>query len=351
MKNKLNLPNDLLKPPKVGDIIEGKIIGVGKSTVYLDLGAFGTGIVYGKEFYEGKDVLKEAKIGDTLPVKILSLDNEEGFIELSVSQAKEEMSWQKLAKIKQNDETIKVKILGANKGGLLTKVFGITAFLPVSQLSPEHYPRVEEGDQAEILKRLKKFVGKEMEVKILDLSQKEEKLILSEKAKEIEKIKEKLKHYKVGDVVEGEITGVLDFGAFIKFGDNLDGLIHISELDWRLIEDPTEIVKVGDKVKAKIIDISNGKVSLSLKALKENPWKEFAKKHKEGEEIAGTVSKFDDFGAFIKINENIQGLCHISQFGSEEKMKELLEVGKKYTFKILSIDPNQYRLTLALKPK
>jgi len=349
MKNKIKLPDELLKPLKVGDIVEGKIIGAGKSAVYLDLGAFGTGIVYGKEFYEGKEVLSKAKIGDTLAAKIISLDNEDGFIELSVSRAKEELSWEKLAEIKKKDETIKVKILGANKGGLLTKLCGISAFLPVSQLAPEHYPKVEEGNQTEILKRLKKFVGKELEVKILDLSQKEEKLILSEKAKEIEKIKEKLAKYKVGDVVEGEITGVLDFGAFVKFGDNLDGLIHISELDWKLIEDPSEIVKVGDKVKAKIIDISNGRVSLSLKALKENPWEKFASSHKEGEEISGTVYKFDDFGAFVQINENIQGLCHVSQFGSEERMKQTLEIGKNYKFKILSIDPTQYRLTLALK--
>ena len=258
MKNKTKLPNDLLKPPKVGDIIEGKIIGVGKAAVYLDLGAFGTGIIYGKEFFEGKEILKNLKIGDKVVTKIISLDNEEGFIELSVSQAKEELSWQKLEKLKQNDETIKVKILGANKGGLLTKVSGIQAFLPVSQLAPEHYPRVEEGNQTEILKRLKKFVGKELEVKILDLSPKEGKLILSEKAKELEKIKEKLAKYQVGDIVEGEITAVLDFGAFIKFGEGLDGLIHISELDWKLIEDPSKIVKVGDKVKAKIIEISNG---------------------------------------------------------------------------------------------
>ena len=357
MKNNFEIPNDLLKPPKVGEIIEGKIIDVGKSAVYLDLGPFGAGIIYGKEFYEGKDILKEMKIGDSLFAKIVNLDNEKGYIELSISQAKEELTWQKLVKKKEQKETIKAKILGANKGGLLTKISGISAFLPVSQLSSEHYPRVEGGDETKILKELKEFVGKELEVKILDLSKKEGRLILSEKAKEMDKIKEILKNYKVGDVVEGEITAILDFGAFIKFPipaktekeETLEGLIHISELDWQLIEDPSEVVKVGEKVKAKIINISNGKVSLSLKALKEDPWKDFGKKHKVGQIIEGEVTKFNPFGAFVKINDKIQGLMHISEFGSEEKMKQALQIGKKYDFEILSLEPGEHHLSLKLK--
>jgi len=359
MKN-FEIPDELLKPPKIGEIVEGKIIGVGRSAIYLDLAPFGTGIVYGKEFYDGKDILKKMDVGDILAGKVIDLDNKNGFVELSVTQAKKELAWKKLAEKKEKDESIKVKVLGANKGGLLTKVSGIPAFLPVSQLSSEHYPRVEEGDQRKILKELRKFIGEELEVKVLNLSSREEKLILSEKATEMDRIKEVLKNYKVGDVVKGEIIAVLDFGAFIKFSvtaktpaskkkEEIEGLIHISELDWKLIEDPSEIVKVGDRVEVEIIDISNGKVSLSLKALKENPWNKFAEKHKEGEVIKGEVNKFDHFGAFIKITDKIQGLCHVSQLGSQEKMKETLEIGKKYDFEILSIEPEEYRLTLKFK--
>jgi small subunit ribosomal protein S1 len=265
---KLLEKNDLIKPPKVGEIIEGKIIGFGRSAVYLDLGGFGAGIVYGKEFLGAKDFLKKLKIGDKILTKIVDLENEEGYIELSVAQATKDLAWQQLLQKKEEGEILKVKILNANKGGLLAEVLGIQAFLPVSQLSSEHYPRVE-GDQEKILKELKKFVGQELEVKIFDLSPKEEKLILSEKAKEIEKVKEILKNYKVGDIVEGEITAILDFGAFLRFGkENLEGLIHISELDWGLVKDPVEIVKVGEKVRAKIIKIADDKVFLSLKALK-----------------------------------------------------------------------------------
>jgi len=351
---KLLEKNELLKPPKVGEIVKGKIINKGNASVFLDLGIWGTGIIYGKEFYDARDKLKKLKIGDVLFAKIMDLENEDGFIELSLTRAGKELAWEELQEKKEKDENIVIKILGANKGGLLTEISGIPAFLPVSQLSSEHYPKVEGADPQKILKALQKFVGKEMEVKIFDINPKEEKLILSEKAKETKKIKEILKNYKIGDIVEGEITGVVDFGAFIKFSPpehkeiEIEGLIHISELDWQLIEDPAEIVKVGEKVKAKIVDISNDKVSLSLKALKKNPWEEIEKKYKKGDIIKGKVTKLNPFGAFVQITPKIQGLCHISEFGSQKKMEESLEIGKEYDFQILTIEPKEYRISLRL---
>jgi len=345
--------NDLIKPLKVGDIIEGKIIGFGRSQVFVDLKPYGTGIIYGREFQEGKSILKKMEIGETLLAKIIDLENEEDYIELSITQAGKELTWEQLRQRKEKNEILKIKILEANKGGLLTEISGASAFLPVSQLSSEHYPRVEGGDQDKILKELKKFVGQELEVKIFDLSPEEGKLILSERAKETDKIREILKNYKVGQIVEGEITAVLDFGAFIKFpllseSFALEGLIHISELDWQLIENPSEIIKVGEKVKAKIIKISDDKIFLSLKSLKPNPWEDFAKEHKADEMISGQAIKFNPFGAFIKINEKIQGLCHISEFGSQEKMEENLKIGQKYDFKISEIDPKEHRLILKI---
>ncbi len=341
--------NDLVKPPKVGEIIEGKVIGKERSALFLDLGALGTGIIYGREFQEAKEELKNLKIGDSVFAKIVELENEAGYIELSVSQASNELIWEGLKQKKEKGETIAVKILGANRGGLLTEISGVSAFLPVSQLSPEHYPRVEGGDSTKILKELQKFIGETLEVKIFDLSPKEKRLILSEKVKEIEKIKEILKKYKTGEIVEGEITGITDFGVFIKFGaENLEGLIHISELDWAIIADPSEIVKVGEKVKAKIIEISDDKISLSLKALKKDPWEGIEKKYKKGDIISGKVTKFNPFGAFIQITPKIQGLCHISEFGTKTKMEEKLKIDKKYDFQILSIDPEAHRMTLKL---
>ena len=352
--------NNLIRPPlRTGEIVEGKVIGRGRSSLFLDLGPAGTGIIYGKEFFEAKEQLRNLKKEDIVFAKIVDLENEDGYVELSVSGASKELTWTKLSQIKEKGEEIKVEILGANKGGLLCEVFGIPGFLPVSQLESSHYPRVENGDQEKILRELQKFVGQNLEVKIFDLSPREEKLILSEKAKMTDKIKLLLANYKVGDLVQGEITGITDFGAFLRFpaspktasrggGEDLEGLIHISELDWKLIEDPAEIVKVGEKIKAKIIEISGDKVSLSLKALKEDPWQDLEKKYKKGDTVSGKATKFNPFGVFVQITPEIQGLCHISEFGTRTKMEGVLAIGKKYDFQILSIDPKEHRMSLKL---
>jgi len=335
------------KPPKIGDVVEGTVSGKGKASLYLDLGGFGAGIIFGKEFLDAKARLKKLEIGEKLFVKVVDSENEEGYIELSLTKAGQDLAWEEISHAKESDETIKVKITGANKGGLLAEVAGISAFLPVSQLSPANYPKVEGGDTQKILKELQKFVGTEMDLKVFDYDKRGEKLILSEKAKESKKLKELLENYKVGDVVEGEITGVVDFGAFIKF-DELEGLIHISELDWQLIEDPSKVIKVGDKVQAKIIDISNGKVSLSIKALKQDPWKNVEEEYKKGDVVKGEVVKFNPFGAFVKLTPEIQGLYHVSEFANQEKMEEVLKVGQSYNFQIISIEPADHRMSLKL---
>ncbi len=348
MKEEL-LKNNSLKPPRVGEIIEGKVIAKERGALFLDLGVIGAGIIYGKEFYEAKDSLKNLKIGDNVFAKVVDLENEEGYLELSISQAGKELTWGELRQKREEGEMIRIKISGANKGGLLAEISGISGFLPVSQLSPVNYPKVEGGEATKILKELQKFVGKELEVQIFDLDPKTNKLILSEKLKETKKIKESLKNYKVGDVIDSEIIGIVGFGAFIKFGkENLEGLIHISELDWTIIEDPSQIVKIGQIVKAKIINISDDKVFLSLKALKQDPWKDIEEKYKKGDIIKGKVTKLNPFGAFVQVTPKIQGLCHISEFNSQKKMEEKIKIGKKYNFQILQIKPEEHRMTLAL---
>jgi len=349
MKEIVNQIVNQIKSLRIGEIVNGKIIGVGRSSVFIDLTPYGTGIIYGKEFFQAKDILKNLKIGDTVAGKVIELENENGYIELSLKEADIELTLVSLKEKKEKGENIKVKILKANKGGLVTEISGMSAFLPVSQLSPEHYPKVEEGDKSKILIELQQFIGKELEVKILDLDLREGKLILSEKAKDTEKLKEDLKKYKSGDIIEGKISGITDFGAFIKFDKELEGLIHISELDWQLINNPSEIVKVGDKVKAKIIEISNNKIFLSLKALKEDPWIGIEKKYKKTDIVKGKITKFNPFGAFVQIEPKIQGLIHVSEFGTAAKMKEMLELNKDYNFQILLINPKQHRMSLKLK--
>jgi len=344
---------DFLQPPKTGEVIKGKVAAIGRSAVYIDLGFFGTGIIYGKEFKKTKDFLKNLNKGDEISAKIVDLDTQGGYIGLSFKEAREEIAFKKIEELKEKDDIIKVTITGANKGGLLTQLLKLPAFIPVSQLSPEHYPRIKDGDPNKILKELQNFVGEEMEVKILDFSPKDNKLILSEKAKEAEKIKDVLEKYKEGDIVEGEITAVLNFGAFVRFKKDkekeLEGLIHISELDWKLIEDPSSIVKVGEKVKAKIINIEKDRVFLSLKALKKNPWEDIDKKYKKGDTIKGEILTFKPFGALVQINPEIQGLIHISEFGSQKKMEENLELGGKHDFIISLIDPKDHKIILKLK--
>ncbi|MFC1629814.1 30S ribosomal protein S1 [Patescibacteria group bacterium] len=349
------------KPLKSGEIVEGKIISQEKGALFLDLGIFGTGIIDGQEFYDAKESFKNLNAGDPVFAKIINLESDEGYVELSAAQAGRELNWENLRQKKEDKEEVTIKILGANKGGLLAEVFGIRGFLPVSQLSPENYPRIEGGDTSKILQELQKFIGKELKVQIFDLDPRQEKLILSEKAKEAEKIRDVLKNYKVDDIIEGEITGVVDFGAFIKFSSaktsdkktkksniEIEGLIHLSELDWQIIEDPSEIVKTGEKVKAKIINISNDKVFLSLKALKKDPWENIEEKYKKGDTIKGKVTKLNPFGAFVQVTSKIQGLCHISEFGSQKNMEETIEVGKKYDFEILLIDAKEHRMSLKL---
>lgn len=345
-------------PLSIGATVEGKVVARDRSALYIDLGILGTGIIYGREFYAVKEVVKNLEIGDKVYAKIVEMENDEGYRELSLRDATKEISWQRLKELKDSGQIVTVRITGVNKGGLLTALDGIQAFLPVSQLAPEHYPRVIDADKQKILKELQKFIGKTLEVKILDLLAEENKLILSEKAKSEEKTKEVLKNYSKGDIIEGRITGIADFGAFIKFPVSADGepeeagiegLIHISELDWQLVENPAEVVKVGEVIKAKIIDINNNQVFLSLKALKKNPWEEIEQQYKKGDIIKGKVSKFSTFGAFVEVMPKIRGLCHISEFESKEKMEELMKVGETYDFQVLLIEPKEHRMSLKLR--
>lgn len=339
----------------IGMTIEGKVVARDRSSLFIDLGINGTGIIYGREFYEVKNIIKNLKPGDKVFAKIIELENDEGYKELSLRDATKELGWQRLKELKEKGEIVSVKIAGVNKGGLLTSIDGIPAFLPVSQLAPEHYPRVLDADKQKILKELQKFIGKNLEVKVLDLVAQENKLILSEKAKSEEKTKEILKDYKKGDTVEGTITGIADFGAFIRFpadaedaSNQIEGLIHISELDWQLVENPAEVVKVGQTIQAQVIDINNNQVFLSLKSLKQNPWEEIEKQYKKGDVIKGKVTKLSAFGAFVEIAPKIRGLCHISEFGSKEDMEQQLKAGEEYSFQVLLIDPKDHRMSLKL---
>ncbi|MCX6763964.1 MAG: S1 RNA-binding domain-containing protein [Candidatus Moranbacteria bacterium] len=357
------LSSQKLRLLQVGEVIEGTVIEIAPNAVYLDIEPYGTGIVYGKEI---KDGLGREKLqpGDPVSATITDLENDNGYIELSIREASREKAWDDIESKRDTQDVLKTKVLSANKGGLLVEINGINGFLPVSQLSNKNYPRVEDGDKNKILTLLKKLVNQELEVRILDADRATEKLIVSEKATQREKDMETISGLKVGDVIEGEVSGVVDFGAFIKFfpsgldaekkteEEQLEGLVHISEMAWQLIENPRDIVKTGSKVKAKIIGIEGDKISLSIRALENDPWSVMP--YRVGEIVQGRVHRINPFGAFIYLDKDIHGLAHISEMSEAfpgKKLDELIKVGEAYDWKILSIEPAEHRMGLLLSDK
>jgi small subunit ribosomal protein S1 len=337
--------------PKEGDLVTGAIISLSKNEIYLDLDGITTGIIRGREIYDESDETSNLKIGDTVTATVIGLDNENGYMELSLREAGHKKAWDNLETIYKEGSIVDSKVIDANKGGLMIKIGNVVGFLPVSQLTIEHYPRIEGGDKNKILGHLKSFVNQYLKTKVLDLNEKEEKLIVSEKAAWDDKQKKVISKFTVGDKIEGKVTGVVDFGAFVEFGDGLEGLVHISELAWQRIDNPRDIIKVGDNVKAEIIDIENTKISLSIKKLQRDPWVEVAAKYQIGQKVKGKVLKVNPFGAFIELDDDIHGLVHISELSNKKvsNPEDLVAVGKDYEFTILTIEPKHHRLGLSLK--
>lgn len=333
--------------PNVDALVEGPVIALQKSAVYVSLAPYGTGIIYGREFINARDIIKKISIGDIVKAKVVDGENEDGYVELSLKEAKQALIWSDAEKAIKSKMPIELVVKEANKGGLIMDWQGIMGFLPASQLRPEHYPRVEDSDKDKILKELKKMIGTKLSVTMISALPKEGKLIFSEKDGNTEERKEIVGKYAVGDEVDCSIAGIVDFGVFLKLEEGLEGLVHISELDWGLVENPRAMFNVGDKIKAKIIEVKDGKISLSIKALKENPWKEYEASMKKGDIVKGVVIKFNKHGALVSIKEGVAGLVHNSLFGGEIKLREKLELGKTYNFQITLFEPKDQRMTLA----
>jgi small subunit ribosomal protein S1 len=354
------LEKEELAIPEIGDVIEGTVSFVSSNHALIDLGPLGSGIVLGKEMRDGMKSGVKLRIGDQVTATLVSFEGEDGYIDLSIREASHDRSWEDIEAKRKGLEVVTTKIIEANKGGLMVEINGISGFLPVSQLSSEHYPRVEDGDKMKIFELLKKLIGVEVLVRILDADRMTEKLIVSEKAAQSEKERAVIGKLRVGDTISGEVSGVVDFGAFVKFfppategerkpNEKLEGLVHISELAWQLIDDPREIVKTGDHVEAKIIGIEDTRISLSMKALKNDPWSIVTEKYRVDDIVQGKVDKINHFGAFVYLDKDIHGLAHVSEFHDvypNRKMEELFTVGETYTWKILSIEPKSHRMGL-----
>ena len=342
------LLEELPVPPKEGDLVEGPVIATLKNKVFIELHPFGTGIIYGREYLTASDILRRVKPGDTIAAKVVDSTNKEGYIELSLMEARQALIWADAEKGIAEGTVFEIPVKEANKGGLMLDWQGITGFLPASQLKPDHYPRVEDGDKTKILEELKQLVGEKLNVVIITADAQEGKLIFSERGPQEEK-SANAERFEVGDIVEGEVTGAVDFGIFIKIDDGLEGLVHISEIDWGLVENPKTMYKVGEKVRVKVIEIKDGKVSLSIKALKEDPWKSAGETYKKEDVVDAVIIKYNKHGALASIEEGVAGLVHISEFASAEELHKSLELGRNYKFKITLFEPDEHRMTLSYK--
>ena len=337
-------------PPAEGDIVEGVVSAIGRAKVYIDLHPFGTGLIFGREFMNARDILRKVSVGDSIAAKVVDVKNKDGYIELSLKEARQALIWSEAEEAQRKQTVLSLQVKEANKGGLIIDWQGVSGFLPASQLSADHYPRVANGNKEDILVELQKLVGEFLSMIIITADQKEQKLIFSEKGlQEKEEKEEKVSKYSVGDVLDGEVTGAVDFGIFVKIEDSLEGLVHISELDWGLVEDTRSLYKVGDKVQVKVIEVKDDKISLSIKQLKENPWVTATKKYKKDDMVEGVIIKYNKHGALASIEEGVAGLVHISEFESEDALREALSLGGVYKFKITLFEPKDQRMTLSFK--
>ena len=339
---------DTPTPPKEGETIEGTVSAIGRARVYIDIHPFGTGLIYGREYMNARDILRKVGIGDTIASKVVMTENEDGYIELSLKEARQALIWADADAAVKNATILSLEVKEANKGGLIIDWQGIQGFLPASQLSAENYPRVTDGDKDKILTALNGLIGKNLSVVMITADPKEHKLIFSEKGLQAKEEKEeKVNKYEVGNVIKGEVTGAVDFGVFVKLEPGLEGLVHISELDWGLVEDTKALYQVGDEVEVKVIEVKDDKISLSIKQLKENPWVTASKKYKKDQIVDGVVIKYNKHGALASIEEGVAGLVHVSEFETEEKLKTTLSLGSVYKFKITLFEPNDQKMTLS----
>lgn len=340
------LAEETVKQLQPGDVVEGTILSVKKHEVWVDLGPRGVGIVSRRELGAGQKMEEGAPV----TASVVDPEMDDGYALLSLRKAAKDRGWDELQRVHEAGESIDVVPYDANRGGLLIELEGIRGFLPVSQLSADHYPRVAGADKDEILQRLNALVRKPTKPRILDVSRKENKLNFSEKEASKEVMKASFDTLKGGDEGQGTITGVVDFGAFVNVS-GIEGLIHISEISWDRVENPKDYVKVGDEVTAKIIAIDKDRLSLSLKQMSEDPWLKQVEDFKKGDTVTGVITRITPFGAFVQISPAVEALVHISELGEGDGVdpEKLFKLGEKKEFTILEIAKDARKISLSFK--
>lgn len=335
-----------IKELKTGDVVEGTVLSVKKHEAWIDLGANGVGVVMRREIGYGTSLEKGTKV----TLSVIDPEMDEGYALLSMKRAVKDLGWDELERIHESKETVEVYPYDANRGGLLIEMEGIRGFMPVSQLSADNYPRVSGADKDEIMQKLTSLIKKPLKVRVLDVSRKDNKLIFSEKEAIKDDMHERFEKLTVGDSVEGVVTGVIDFGAFVNV-DGIEGLIHISEISWERVEDPKKYVKTGDKVNAKIIAIDKDRLSLSLKQMQEDPWLNEVKEFKKGSLVEGRVTRITPFGAFVQLSPAVEALVHVSEMSNDEGTdpEKVFNVNETKQFKVIEVNKDERKIGLSLK--
>ena len=339
--------DDSVKQITAGDMITGTVLTLRKHEVLIDLGAQGVGFVPRREV----GFSRALKVGDEVTASVVDSELDNGYSLLSLRKAAKERGCEDVAASQESGELIEVSPYDANRGGLLVEFEGVRGFLPVSQLSAEHYPRVGSSDKDEILQRLNALIGQSLKVRILDADRKANKLIFSEKEAIKDGLAARFEKLAVGDAVKGVVTGVVDFGVFVNV-EGIEGLVHISEISWERVNNPSDYVKVGQTIEAKIIAIDKDRLSLSIKQLSEDPWFQEVGQFKPGADVEGTVTRITPFGAFVQISPAVEALVHVSELGGDDTDPEkVFTLNERKSFVVLDIDKDNRKISLSLGKK
>ena len=344
MDDLLAQAGDSVKQLTVGETVDGTVLSVKKHEILIDLGPLGVGLVPRREV----SLSKNYNVGDSVIASVIDTELEDGYSLLSLRKAAKDRGWDEVMAKLESGEIITLVPYDANRGGLLVEYEGIRGFLPVSQLSAEHYPRVGSSDKDEILQRLNSLVKKDIKARILDADRKANKLIFSEKEAVKEGLAERFQKLAIGDTVTGVVTGVVDFGVFVNV-EGIEGLIHISEISWERVNNPSDYVKVGQTIEAKIIAIDKERLSLSMKQLTKDPWLDEVEQFKPGEKVEGTVTRITPFGAFVQLSPAVEALVHVSELGGDGTDPEkVFTLNERKEFTVLDIDKENRKISLSL---
>lgn len=340
-----------LKSFRQGELIEGMVVSISNSKILLDIGAKAEGVVKKEQMNDSEKSYKKLKPGDKILVMVERDENKQGFVELSIKKAETERKWKDFDDMFRHQVAFEVTALQYNKGGLICDAYGMQGFVPISHLDSSRFAEVSthaKGSEKDIAERMAPLIGKELKVVIIELDRAQNRLVLSEKqvdaAKNKEARDERLEEIKVGSTISGLVSGVVPFGLFVDL-NGVEGLVHVSEIAWEKVENPASYYTLGDKIEALVLDIDKvkGKVGLSLKRLKENPWESVAAKYPENTKITGRVTRLVPFGAFVELEPGLEGLVHISE------MAEPLKEGDTIDALVTLVDAKEQRLGLSTR--